>query len=273
LPVSGTSCGLLAALSLIVRVPVIVPTMVGLNFTEILQCFKCITGEVQALVAENPAVMEILETLSATVPLLIRLTVLAAAVVPTACPAQLKLAGSTLAIAAGVAVGVAVAVDVLVALAVAVIVAVAVAVLVAVAVAVLVAVGVGVLVPLAVAVLVAVAVAVGVLVAVAVLVTVEVAVAVLVAVAVAVREAVAVAVAVLVVVAVGVLVAEVVAVAVAVLVAVGVGEADDAPPKAITLAEYAGKLKVKFVDRPVTGVVAMSAEPVPVSAALSCGMP
>jgi hypothetical protein len=32
-------------------------------------------------------------------------------------------------------------------------------------------------------------------------------------------------------------------------------------------------LNAKFVDRPVTGVVAMSAEPVPVSAALSCGMP
>lgn len=32
-------------------------------------------------------------------------------------------------------------------------------------------------------------------------------------------------------------------------------------------------MKLKFVDRPVTGVVAMSAEPVPVSAALSCGMP
>jgi hypothetical protein len=249
-----------------------VPTTVGLNFTEILQCFKCITGEVQALVAENPAVMEMLETLSATVPLLIRLTVLAAAVVPTACPAQLKLAGSTLAIAAGVAVGVAVAVAVLVAVAVAVIVAVAVAVLVAVAVGVLMA-GVGVRVPVAVAVLVAVAVAVVVLVAVAVLVTVAVGVGVLVAVAVAVREAVAVAVAVLVVVAVGVLVAEAVAVAVVVLVAVGVGEADDAPPNATTLAEYAGKLKVKVVDRPVTGVVAISAEPVPVSAALSCGMP
>jgi hypothetical protein len=237
LPVSGTSCGLLAALSLMVRVPVIVPTTVGLNFTEILQCFKCNTGEVQVLVSENPAVTETLETLSATVPLLIRLTVFAAAVVPTACPAQLKLAGSTLATAAGVAVGVAVAVAVLVAVAVTVIVAVAVAVLVAVAVAVLPAVGVSVLVPLAVAVLVAVTVAVVVLVAVAVLVTVAVGVGVLVAVAVAVREAVAVAVAVLVVVTVGVLVAEAVVVAVAVQVAVGVGEADDAAPNAITLAE------------------------------------
>lgn len=69
------------------------PTAVGLNFTEILQCFKGITGKVQVLVSRNPAVMEILETLTAPVPSLIRLTVFAAVLVPTACFPQLKLAG------------------------------------------------------------------------------------------------------------------------------------------------------------------------------------
>ncbi len=69
------------------------PIAVGLNFTEILQCFEGITGEVQVLVSRNPAVVEMLETLSAPVPLLSRLTVFAAALLPTACFPQLKLAG------------------------------------------------------------------------------------------------------------------------------------------------------------------------------------
>jgi hypothetical protein len=64
-----------------------------------------------------------------------------------------------------------------------------------------------------------------------------------------------------------------VAVMVEVLVAVGVGEGEAPVLKAITLAEYAGKLYEKFVDSPVIGLVAMSAEPTPDSAALSCGMP
>ena len=68
-------------------------------------------------------------------------------------------------------------------------------------------------------------------------------------------------------------VAVAVAVGVDVLVAVGVGEGAPPVPKAITLAEYAGKLYEKLVDKPDTGLVATSAEPTPVSAALSCGMP
>jgi len=78
---------------LIVRVPVLAPTTVGLKLTEILQCFKCRTGEVQVLVSENPAVIEMLETLSAPVPSFIRLTVFAAALLPTACFPQLKFVG------------------------------------------------------------------------------------------------------------------------------------------------------------------------------------
>ena len=96
---------------------------------------------------------------------------------------------------------------------------------------------------------------------------------VLVAVAVAVPVAVAVLVAVGVLVEVRVVVAVAVPVGVAVLEAVGVGEDDPAAPNAITLAEYAGKLYEQFVDSPAIGLVAMSAEPTPVSAALSCGMP
>jgi hypothetical protein len=69
------------------------PTAVGLNFTEIVQCFKFNTGEVQVLVSRNPAVIEMLETLSAPIPSLSRLTVFAADLVPTACFPQLRLAG------------------------------------------------------------------------------------------------------------------------------------------------------------------------------------
>src|SRR5260370_24119241 len=56
-------------------------------------------------------------------------------------------------------------------------------------------------------------------------------------------------------------------------IAVGVGDGDAAGLKEITEAEYAGKLIEKFAARPLTGLTLTSAEPVPVMAALSCGMP
>lgn len=188
-------------MSLIVRDPLIVPMTVGANFTEILQLFPARRGELQVLVWMKPAVAEILDTLSEPAPLLVRVTVLAALVVPMALFPKLKLVGLTAPTATGVGVAVGVAVRV----------------------------AVGVAVPVAVAVIVAVAVAVGVAVAV------RVAVAVLVAVAVGVAVPVAVLVAVLV--AVGVPVAVAVAVGVAVLVAVGVGEGAPPAPNAMTLAE------------------------------------
>ena len=50
LPLSVTTCGVLAALSFIVSVPVMVPTIVGANFTEIVQLLPCESGVVQLLV-------------------------------------------------------------------------------------------------------------------------------------------------------------------------------------------------------------------------------
>jgi hypothetical protein len=55
--------------------------------------------------------------------------------------------------------------------------------------------------------------------------------------------------------------------------AVGVGDGDAAASKEITEAEYGGKLREKFAVSPLTGVTLTSADPVPVCAAVSCGMP
>jgi len=210
-PLRLTTCGVLDALSLISRVPVIAPTTVGANFTEIVQLFPVKSADVQVLVWVNPAVVEMLATLSEADPLLLRVTVLTALAVPTARFPKLKLVGLTEPTATGVGVAVGVAVCVAVVVAVPVAVAVDVAVLVAVAVAVLVAVRV--VVAVAVVVLVAVVVGVAVLVAVAV--------AELVAAPVGVDVRVAVA----------------VAVGVGVIVPVGVGEGAPRVLNAITLAE------------------------------------
>jgi len=55
--------------------------------------------------------------------------------------------------------------------------------------------------------------------------------------------------------------------------AVGVGDGDAAASKEITEAEYRGKLREKFAVSPITRVTLTSADPVPVCAAVSCGMP
>jgi hypothetical protein len=232
-PLRLTICGVLDALSLSFKVPVIAPTTVGANFTAMLQLLPGNSGEVQVLVWVKPRVVEMLDTLSEAAPPLLRVTVLAALVVSTVRLPKLKLVGLTVPTAdwVGVAVGVAVGVR----LGVAVVVFVAVAVLVAVTL------GEGVIVGVAVAVLVVLAVGVAVLVAVAVevalLVAVTVGDGVTVGVVVAVFVVLAVGVAVFVAVAVGVPVAVAVAVGLAVVVAVGVGEGNPLTPNAITLAE------------------------------------
>ena len=50
LPLRVTTCGVLAALSLIVSVPVRVPMTVGANFTEIVQLLPCGRTVAQLLV-------------------------------------------------------------------------------------------------------------------------------------------------------------------------------------------------------------------------------
>jgi hypothetical protein len=49
-PLRLTTCGVLDALSLICSNPVMVPTIVGANFTEMLQLFPGGSAEVQVLV-------------------------------------------------------------------------------------------------------------------------------------------------------------------------------------------------------------------------------
>ena len=49
-PLRLTACGVLDALSLICSDPVMVPTIVGANFTEMLQLFPGGSAEVQVLV-------------------------------------------------------------------------------------------------------------------------------------------------------------------------------------------------------------------------------
>jgi hypothetical protein len=95
---------------LIVREPVIVPIVVGANFTEILQLLPGKRGEVQLLVSMKPVVVEILDTLSEAAQLSVSLTVLAALLVPTVRFPKLKLRGLTAPIATGVGVAVGMAV-------------------------------------------------------------------------------------------------------------------------------------------------------------------
>jgi hypothetical protein len=98
-PVRPTTCGVLAALSLIFKDPVMMPTTVGANFTEIVQLLPVKIGEVQVLVSVNPAVVVMLDTASGAIPLLLSVTVLAALLVPTVRFPKLKLVGLTVPIA------------------------------------------------------------------------------------------------------------------------------------------------------------------------------
>jgi hypothetical protein len=95
---------------LIVTEPIIVPLVVGANFTEILQLLPGKSGDVQVLVSMKPVLVEMLDTLSEAAPLSVSQTILAMLLVPTVRFPKLKLAGLTVPIATcvGVAVGVAV---------------------------------------------------------------------------------------------------------------------------------------------------------------------
>jgi len=61
------------------------PLTDGANLTAMLQLFPGKRGEVQALVCVNPALVDMLDTLSDAVPLLLRVTVFAELLVPTFC--------------------------------------------------------------------------------------------------------------------------------------------------------------------------------------------
>jgi hypothetical protein len=93
-----------------VREPLIVPIIVGANFTEIRQLLPGKRGKVQVLVWMNPVVAEMLDTLSEAAPLSLRTRVLAALLVSTVRFPKLKLVGLTAPMATGVGVEVGVVV-------------------------------------------------------------------------------------------------------------------------------------------------------------------
>jgi hypothetical protein len=87
-----------------------VPIVVGANFTEMRQVLPGERGEVQVVVSMKPVVVEMLDTLSEAAPLLVRVTVFAALLVPTVRFSKLKLEGLTAPKATGVGVAVGLAV-------------------------------------------------------------------------------------------------------------------------------------------------------------------
>jgi hypothetical protein len=97
--VRPTVCGLTGSESLIVNVPVRVPTAVGVNLTPIVQDAPPARLDPQVLVCEKsplfvPA-MRMLEMLNAAVPRFFKVTLLAALVVPTVRLAKVIVAGDT----------------------------------------------------------------------------------------------------------------------------------------------------------------------------------
>src|SRR5579859_1969960 len=81
IPVSVTVCGLLAALSLTVRVPVCEPALRGLKTTLIVQLAPAARLVPQLLVWANGPVVAMLVMLIATVPVLVSVAVCAGLVV------------------------------------------------------------------------------------------------------------------------------------------------------------------------------------------------
>ena len=95
MPVSGTCCGLSGALSAIVREPNRGPTDVGVNVTVIVQLAPALTLLPQLLVVAKSPEAAIFETASATAPVLVRVTVCDALVLPTVCGPNNRKAGET----------------------------------------------------------------------------------------------------------------------------------------------------------------------------------
>jgi hypothetical protein len=96
MPDSGTVCGLPEALSVIVRFPVRAPTCVGVKVTLIVQFFPAASvlpqGFVLVVRAKSPLVAMLL-MFRVAVPLLVSVTVFAAAVTPTTTLPQAKEVG------------------------------------------------------------------------------------------------------------------------------------------------------------------------------------
>jgi len=82
-PVRFMVCELSAALSVIVTAPVRVPVAVGVNLTLIWQLDPAASGDLHVVVREKAPLVAMLVIFSAAVPVLARVTVCAALVVPT----------------------------------------------------------------------------------------------------------------------------------------------------------------------------------------------
>lgn len=105
-PVSATDCGLPAALSATVTVPLIVPADFGSKSSVMVQLAPTAIDPLHGLTSAVPiaksALAVMLVMLSAAEPVLVRVTFCVALDVPTGCEPKLKLAGEKLATGAGV---------------------------------------------------------------------------------------------------------------------------------------------------------------------------
>src|SRR5216684_1992106 len=101
-PVRLTVCGLPVALSVIVRVPLLVPEAVGVNVTLIVQLDPADTADPQLFVCPKSPLVEMRLTLRNAVPVLLNVTVWAPLVVPTVWLAKVSVVGETLVVDASV---------------------------------------------------------------------------------------------------------------------------------------------------------------------------
>ncbi len=90
-PLRLTVCGLLLALSVMVRTPVRVPVAVGVKVTRIEQFAPGATELPQVLVWAKSPLVTMLAIVSGALPVLVSRTVLAALVEPTTCLLKVKL--------------------------------------------------------------------------------------------------------------------------------------------------------------------------------------
>jgi hypothetical protein len=94
-PVSVTCCGLFAALSVSVTVPLKVPALGGVKVTEMVQFVPASTLDPQVLAWAKLVLATMLVIVSVALPVLVRVTVCAALVVPTLTLLKVKLAGES----------------------------------------------------------------------------------------------------------------------------------------------------------------------------------
>lgn len=96
MPESATECGLPEALSLIVKLPILVPPAVGLKVTLIAQFVFAVTEVLHVLVSAKSPLEVMPETLNEAFPLLNKIIVSTPLVAPTVWPENVRLEGERL---------------------------------------------------------------------------------------------------------------------------------------------------------------------------------